>query len=174
MRFYTVLFFSILVSCIAWSADFKPLDVKMGLWETTNTFQTSGMPPVSIPPDALANMTPEQRARVEAMMKGSGNNRTSTVKSCVTREKMNKQEWFNNDNRDCTRTVVSSSSSKLEMRLQCTSNGTKTDGTFRIEALNSENIKGSMQMTSSGGDRPMNMNSNFTSRWIGPNCGDVK
>lgn len=164
----------VIASCLLWAADFKPLDLKMGLWETTSTFQTSGMPPVSIPPDALANMTPEQRARVESMMKGSGNGRTTTAKSCMTPEKMKKHEMFTNDNSDCTRAVVSSSSSKLEMRLQCNSKGTKTDGTFRIEALNSEHVKGSMQMVSTGEDHTMHMNSNFTSRWLGPNCGDVK
>jgi hypothetical protein len=47
-----------------WAADAIKLDVKLGLWETTNTFQTSGMPQVNIPPDALARMTPEQRAKV--------------------------------------------------------------------------------------------------------------
>jgi len=158
-----------------WAADgFKPLDVKLGLWETTNTFQTSGMPQVNIPPDALARMTPEQRARVEAMTKGSGSARTTTQKSCMTREKMNKQEMFTDNKMDCTKTVVSSSSSKLEMRMQCTTDGAKTNGTFRIEAVNSENVKGSMQMATTSGDRTMNMNSNFTAKWLGPDCGDIK
>ena len=119
-------------------------------------------------------MTPEQRARVEAMMKGSGNARTTTVKSCMTPEKMKKHEMFTNDESDCTRTVVSSSGNKLEMRLQCNSNGIKTDGNFRIEAVNSEKRQGSMHMVSTGGDQTMDMISNFTSKWLGPNCGDVK
>lgn len=160
-----------------WAADaIKPLDVKLGLWETTNTFQTSGMPQVSIPPDALAKLTPEQRAKVEAMMQnqGSGRPRTTTQKSCMTREKMDKREMFGEDKKDCTRTVTSSSSSKLEMHMQCTSDGTKSNGTFRIEALNSENVKGSMEMATTSGDRTMNMNSNFTAKWLGPDCGDVK
>jgi len=160
-----------------WAGDaIKPLDVKLGLWEVTNTMQMSGMPPVSIPPDALARMTPDQRARVEAMMKerGLGSPRTRTQKSCMTREKMNKQEIFNDEEKHCTRTVVASSGSKLEMRLQCTTEGATTSGTFRIEALNSENVKGAMQMATTSGDRTMNMNSNFTAKWLGPDCGDVK
>ena len=160
-----------------WAADgIKPLDVKLDLWEVTNTLQTSGMPPVSIPPDALAKMPPEQRAKVEEMMKGmgSGSPKTSTRKSCMTREKMNKQEMFGDDQKQCTRTVVTSSSSKVEVRLQCAMDGTKTNGTFRVEAMNSENVKGSMQMATASGDRTMNMNSNFTAKWLGPDCGDVK
>ena len=160
-----------------WAADgFKPLDVKLALWETTNTFQTSGMPPVSIPPDALAKMTPEQRAKVEEMMKGmgSGSPRTTTTKSCMTREKMNKQQMFGDDKKDCTRTVVNSSGSKIEVRLQCNTDGAKTNGTIRVEAMNSESVKGSMQMQTTSGDHTMNMNSTFTSKWLGPDCGDVK
>ncbi len=160
-----------------WAADgFKPLDVKLGLWETTSSFQTSGMPQVNIPPDALARMTPEQRAKVEEMMKGmgSGSPRTTTTKSCMTREKMNKQQMFTDNKMDCTKTVVSSSSSKLEMRVQCTADGAKTNGTFRVESMNSENVKGSMQMVTTGGDHTVNMNSTFTSKWLGADCGDVK
>ena len=159
-----------------WAADAIKLDMKLGLWETTTSFQTSGMPAVNIPPDALAKMTPEQRAKVEEMMKGmsSGSPRTNTSKSCMTREKINKQQMFSDDKKDCTRTVVSSSPSKLELRLQCNTDGAKTNGTIWVEAMNSESMKGSMQLQTTGGDHTMNMNSTFTSKWLGPDCGDVK
>ena len=160
-----------------WAADgFKPLDVKLGLWETTNTFQTSGMPQMNIPPDALARMTPEQRAKVEETMKGmgSGSPRTTTTKSCMTREKMNKQQMFGDDQKQCTRTVVSSSGTKIEVRLQCNTDGAKINGTIRVEAMNSESVKGSMQMQTTSGDHTMNMNSTFTSKWLGADCGNVK
>jgi len=154
--------------------DLKPLDVKLGLWETTSTSQTSGMPPVNIPPDALARMTPDQRAKVEAMMKGQGSPRTSTVKSCMTPEKMKRSEMFY-EQKQCTKTVVTSTGSKLEMRMHCTmEGGAKADGTVRVERINSESTKGSVQMVSTSGDHTMNMNSTFTSKWLGPDCGDVK
>jgi len=167
----------LVLGCLGlWADEPVKLDVKLGLWETTNTFQTSGMPPVNIPPDALAKMTPEQRAKVEEMMKGlgSGTPRTTTTKSCLTREKMSKHEMFNEDRKDCTHTIVNSSSSRLEMRVQCATERAKTNGTIRIEALSSENVKGSMQMAVTNSDRTMNMNSNFTSKWLGSDCGDVK
>jgi len=40
--------------------------------------------------------------------------------------------------------------------------------------MNSENVKGSMQMATTGGDHTINMNSTFTSKWLGADCGDVK
>ena len=172
----SVLMVVLILGCGLWAEDaIKPLDVKLGLWETTSTFQSSGMPPVNIPPDALARMTPDQRAKVEAMMKGQGSSRTTTTKSCMTREKMKRSEMFYDEQKQCTKTVVSSSSSKLEMRLQCTmEGGGKADGTVRVERMNSESTKGSVQMVSTSGDHTMNMNSTFTSKWLGPDCGDVK
>ena len=159
-----------------WAGDsFKPLDVKLGLWETTSTFQTTGMPQMNIPPDALARMTPEQRAKVEEMMKGSGSPRTNTVKACMTREKMNRAEMFGADRKNCTRTVVNSSGTKTEFRMECTSDdGTKVNGIVRVERTSADSVKGSMQMTTTTSDRTMNMNSTFTSKWLGPDCGDVK
>ena len=159
-----------------WAGDaFKPLEVKLGLWETTSTFQSSGMPAVNIPEDALARMTPEQRAKVEQMMKGSGSPRTNTAKSCMTREKMNRAEAFGADRKNCTRTVESSSGSKTEVRMECTTDdGGKVNGIVRVERISSDSVKGSMQMTTTSGDRTMNMNSTFTSKYLGPDCGDVK
>jgi len=173
---------SVLVSLLflacswVWAADaVKPLDVKLGLWETTNTFQSSGMPPVNIPPDTLARMTPDQRAKMEAMMKGQGSSRTTTTKSCMTLEKMKRSEMFYEEQKQCTKTVVTSSSSKLEMRMQCTmEGGGRADGTVRVERISSESTKGSVQMVTTSGDHTMNMNSTFTSKWLGPDCGDVK
>jgi hypothetical protein len=172
---------SVLVSLIflactsVWAADdLKPLDVKLGLWETTNTFQSSGMPPMNIPPDALARMTPDQRAKVESMMKNQGSPRTTTTKSCMTPEKMKRSEMFY-EQKQCTKTVVTSSSSRMEMRMHCTmEGGAKADGTVRVERINSESSKGSVQIVSTSGDHTMNMNSTFTSKWLGPDCGDVK
>jgi Protein of unknown function (DUF3617) len=171
---------SVLVSLIflactsVWAADdLKPFDVKLGLWETTTSVQTSGMAPVNIPPDALARMTPDQRAKVEAMMKNQGSPRTSTTKSCMTPEKMKRSEFY--EQKQCTKTVVSSTGSKLEMRMHCTmEGGAKADGTVRVEKISSESTRGSVQMTSTSADHTMNMNSTFTSRWLGADCGDVK
>ena len=50
-----------------WAADkLTPLNIKEGLWEMTVTHSMTGMP--AIPPETLAKMPPEQRARIEAAM----------------------------------------------------------------------------------------------------------
>ena len=56
----------------------------------TVTHSMSGMPAIpNIPPDVLAKMPPEQRARVEAAMKGGPS--TDVRKECITKEKLEKQ-----------------------------------------------------------------------------------
>ena len=158
-----------------WAADkVQPLDIKLGLWEVTTTHTMSGMPP--IPEEALAHMTPEQRARMEESMKGamSGKPKTTTRKDCITKEKLNKDDLFGEDRKDCTRTIVTASSSRTEMKMQCQQENVKMDGTFRMEAVNSEQVKGNMKMVSSGGGRTMNVDMDFNARYLGAACGDTK
>ncbi|MFY9531846.1 MAG: DUF3617 family protein [Candidatus Acidiferrales bacterium] len=152
----------------------QPLDIKLGLWEATNNSQVTGALP--IPPEVLARMTPEQRAKFEEAMKARASQGPTarTYKSCITKEKINDQHVFDEGRKSCIRTVVTSTSSELEMHMECMDAGTKRRGTFRIEAINSENVKGSVQMVSSSNDRTMNINSNFTAKWISPDCGDTK
>src|SRR5580765_3956296 len=68
----------------------QPLNVKPGLWETTTTHKTSGAPP--IPPETLAKLSREQRARLEDRMNANSAGSTNTVtdKHCVTKEDVEK------------------------------------------------------------------------------------
>ena len=152
-----------------------PLNVKEGLWEMTVTHSMTGMPAMpAIPPDTLAKMTPEQRARMEAMMKGGAS--TDVRKECITKEKLEKQSAFSDNRKECTRTVLSSTSSKLEMKIHCEKSGEQgsMDGTLLVEAIGSDNVKGKMQAVTNASGRTMNMNFTFSSRYLGPACGDVK
>lgn len=165
----------LLWSFAIWAADrVQPLDIKTGLWEITTTNLMSGMPP--IPPETLARMTPEQRARFEESMKAtmSGKPKTTTRKDCVTREKLNKDYLFGEERKQCTRTVITASSSKTEMKMQCQEENMKMDGTVRMEVLSSEQVKGTVKMMATGSGRTMNVDVDFNARYLGPVCGDTK
>lgn len=159
---------------VLWAADkITPLNVKEGLWEVTVTHSMSGMPAMpAIPPETLAKMPPEQRARIEAMMKGGAS--TDVRKDCVTKEKLDKQTAFSDNRKECTRTVVNSTGSKLEIKLHCEDKQTSGDGTLLVEALGSDNVKGSMHFVTNSNSRTMNMDFTFSSKYLGPACGDVK
>ena len=105
----------------SWTADaVQPLDVKPGLWETTTTTEMGGMPPM--PADVLAKMTPEQRAKMEAAMKARAAQgaKTTTRRTCWTKEELSKPLTFGDDDKSCQRTIISSSRSKQEGHLECT------------------------------------------------------
>jgi hypothetical protein len=161
-------------SLTLWAADnITALNLKEGLWEITTTHSMSGTPAMpAVPPDALAKMPPEQRARVEAAMKGGPS--TDVRKECITKEKLEKHSAFSNNRGDCTRTVVNSTGSKLEVKIHCEEKQTSTDGTLVLETVGSDRVKGTMQAVTNANGHTMNMNFTFSSKYLGPACGDVK
>ena len=157
----------------AWAAEkIQPLNVKPGLWETTSTVTRSGEMP--IPAEFLARMTPEQRAKLEARMKANSaqNTKTRTYKTCETKEKLQRTPFA--DAKECSLTIVSSTSSKAELRMSCQTEGLKSSGDMLVEALSPASIRGSGHMTATGGGRNMNMNTMLSSKWLGSSCGDIK
>src|SRR5260370_35572335 len=121
------------------------LNVKLGLWEGTSTTTMTGMPAIDL--DKM-NLTPEQRAKMEAAMKMNplAPGRPPIVrKECITQEKLNKP-LFHNEDKNCKRTVWSRSSTGEEIQFQCT--GTRPSaGNLMIEALWPENVKVTSKMT---------------------------
>jgi hypothetical protein len=162
---------AMLACSVASAADFRPLDVKTGEWETTMTGQTSGMPP--IPADVLNRLTPDQRAKMEAAMqaRGMGGPKTSVNKSCLTKDKLDKPFSTGDDStKACTRTLITSSGSRQEIRIECNREGMKSTGTVKVEALDAHNVKGSMVMAVTSGEHTMTMNYTFTTKWLGAAC----
>jgi Protein of unknown function (DUF3617) len=157
-----------------WATDkITPLNVKEGLWEMTVTHSMTGMPATAnIPADALAKMTPEQRARIEAMMKGGPS--TDVRKECITREKLEKNSAFSASRGNCTRTLVNSTSHKLEVKFHCEEKQSSSDGTFLVEVMGSDNVNGTMHSVINNNGRTMNMDFTISSKYLGPTCGDVK
>jgi uncharacterized protein DUF3617 len=147
----------------------QPLDVKLGLWEVTTAATTGGQIPV--PAEVLAKLTPGQRARIEERLKAqsSGTTKTTTRRQCLTKEQLDKGATFGEERKSCTRTVLTSTSSRLDLRVECADQGRTSEGTLQIEALDSENVRGTAQSMFSG-DHTLNPGSTFTARWIGPIC----
>ena len=157
--------------------DVKPFDIKVGLWETSTTTEMSGMAMPNmpqIPPEALARMPPEQRARIEAMMKGRGGSPNAmTVKSCMTKESLDRGALFNQQDKSCTMKVVSSTPSKQVMHMDCTRDNNHMTGDMTVERVDAEHAKGNMVMKSEG-EHAMNMKMSFQTKWLSADCGDVK
>jgi len=167
-------FAAALFCATAWAADITPMNVKTGQWESTMTSETSGQLP--IPQEMLDKMSPEQRAKMEAAMKARGaqGSRANTYKSCLKKEDLEKP--FSNDEtrKSCKQTIVTSSPTHQEIHMECEIGGGKQSGTFKVDAVDSGNVKGTMQMVASNGGRSMNVNSTFSAKWLGPVCTESK
>jgi hypothetical protein len=188
----TTILFGIAILCplaALTAQEIKPFDAKPGLWESTTTLEIPGMPAMpamQLTPDQLAKIPEAQRAQVLAMMNGRGGSpRTTTTKSCVTKESLNRAMAFANDNNqaNCTRKVVSSSSDKIQLHMECQPDKTNMTmvGDMTVERLDAEHVKGSATFKNSGtgpanGNAPRTMESKmtFSTRWLSADCGDVK
>ena len=172
----TALLAAVLFSAAVLLADgVQPLNVKTGLWETTMNMTISGLPPVPADMQSkLDQLPPDQRARVEAMLKSryGGVPQTSTYKSCIKKEDLNKYP-FSDPQRKCTYTVATSTGSKMDVSGTCppANDGMKVDFKLHLEALDSEHVKGTGQMVITGsGGNTMNGNYNGSGKWLGATC----
>jgi hypothetical protein len=147
---------------------FQPLNIKPGLWEVTTTETTNELP---IPAGILQKLTPEQRTRIEERIEArkSESGRIITKKQCLTREQIDHGIPFGVQAKSCTRTVVTSRLTEVEMQVQCLEHGVNTEGTVQIEVLSSENVKGSTRFSKNQENAP-GPPSTFTAKWIGPVC----
>lgn len=161
-----------IATCLAlWAADFHPLDVKTGEWESTVIIDMNGPPP--IPAEMLARMTPEQRAKFEERTK-SLSGRPTVSKYCITKDKLDKPLLWGKDDKACSYSLATSTGSAQEIHVACSNERMKSSGTIRIQALDSENVKGSTHITMTSGDRTTNINSSITAKWVGPACSSNK
>jgi hypothetical protein len=166
----------LLLPLVAAAADFTPLGLKPGLWESTVTMKI-GSPMASIPPEqraqmeaAMANMPPARRAQMEAMLAGRG--QPTVTKVCLTKDSMSRALDFGAQQRkNCQVKVVSSSPTTQQVEMECTTDNNKLTGTMTFEALSPESGKATIQMSQDGVQK---MNMTVNTRYLGPDCGDVK
>jgi hypothetical protein len=150
------------------------LDVRTGLWEVTSTGETTGMPP--IPPEALARMPPQQRAQVQASIAAAmgQSSKPDVTRSCITEKTLQRGMDFNERERaNCKRTLLSSSSSQIDVRMECTGSE-KTNGTFHIEAIDRQAIRGNLNLVVTNGANTMTIRRTMQGKWLGSDCGGVK
>jgi hypothetical protein len=107
-------------------------------------------------------------------MKARADGENKTYKECLTKEKLEKSMMFEHEHKDCTRVVTTSTGSKVDLHFTCDKKGNKVDVAVVMEALNSETVKGTTRITSSGGTAAFNMSSAFNGKWMGAACGDVE
>ena len=153
---------------------FQPLNIKTGLWETTRTIKTAGEMP--LPAGTLEKLTPEQRARLQERMSANSaaHSTTTTDKHCVTKVELEERKLEVSASKECRPTVTTSTSSVAKGKMTCETEGMRGSATFEAEALDSEHVKGSAHGSFNGGGHTLNFDGSFSSKWLGPACGNVE
>jgi len=150
----------------------EPLDIKPGLWETTTTTESSGLPPID-----TSKMTPEQRARFEAAMKAreAQGPRTRVHRGCLTKERLAHQPFDDPDSKDmkCTVTLQSSSRTHWKGKSVCTGERTRV-AEFDVQALSRERVRGTAKVDVGDARHAMHVRATLSSRWLSSDCGSVK
>src|SRR5437868_5425364 len=92
---------TVLLPVVLAAADTPALNVRLGLWETTSTTNVGGQMPID-----TSKMTPEQKARMEAAMRGMLGKHTNTTTSCLTKERLERGTFTDEQDRpDCKTTI---------------------------------------------------------------------
>ena len=155
------------------SASAAPLNVRLGLWESTTTTESSGMPPID-----TSSVPPEQRARIEAMLKKrqAQGPRTLVFKTCLTKEKLERDPFANSAQRgeSCSTHMISQSSTHWQGKTVCTGNGRQREVTINYSALSRERVKGTIRVRLSGAGREMEIHGTIAGKWLGPDCGKLR
>jgi hypothetical protein len=142
MRKTILLTASFLPGIVLLAATLEPLNVKTGVWQVTMTNTISGLPAPT----------------------------TNTYKTCVRKEDLNKYP-FTDPKDKCTWTVQNSTGNKMDATGTCMPAGQgKVDFDIHLEALDSENVKGTGQLTFNGPGGSMNGNYSATAKWASATC----
>lgn len=113
-----------------------PLNVKTGAWQILMTTRTTG---TMIPPAALQQMAPEQRARVAAAMKArEGKSDSHDFKSCVTADDLK------------TGSAFGGNATHQEVRMACSGNDAHS-GTAVFDAPTPTTIIGKIDVNAARG-----------------------
>jgi uncharacterized protein DUF3617 len=150
-----------------------PMNVKTGLWQSTSTITIIGG--LGLPPEVLAKMSDEQKARYAAAMQAQsgGHSSTHTNKGCLTQKDLTTdpfaQKNSDDENIHCHGTLLSSTSTDIVLRETCTGEASMTY-TMKIHAVDQEHATGTGTGTATMGGHTMNSSVKFDSKWIGATC----
>ena len=145
-------------------------NAKPGAWEMTITTLTTGMP---APPDMLAQMSPEQRAKIEAMMQArAGKPSTHVYPSCITQKDLEEDRIIkeSDDENHCTQQIITKSANKLVLEKRCPAPRASTSK-MTMEAKTPESIVASIDMVQGGARGKVHVD--MKGHWLRASCAGI-
>lgn len=155
-----------------------------GLWDHEITMKSGGGQmdaAMARMQEQLANMPPEKRAQMEAMMAqrgisigaAAGGGPAIKAKVCLTPEQAARDEVPQDQRGQCKQTSRSRSGNTLKFTMECTGqNPGRGEGEFTL--ISPKETQGKVSITMTGGARTGTVDMDMRARWLAADCGDVK
>jgi hypothetical protein len=188
---------------VAPPSDYR--SVRLGLWELTDETRMQGGPAIDISQiqahiaEDMKEMTPEQRARIQALMqrqaaRSAGAPSSHTRQECLTaagRDKGWTGDMARGDHAgDCAMTELSRTASTVVVNMSCSgrdkgqiaeaegrghgpTNMSQT-GTVTFEIKSPTEMSSRVQLSGMMGDKPLKTDITMHGRWVAADCGTVK
>lgn len=173
--------FAIAAVALAAGAAFAQSQMKPGLWEVTQHMKTaSGQMEQQMAQmqQQMASMPPEQRKMVEQMMAqrgmklGTAGGNGMTMKICMTREMIERNQMPQQQRGDCKTTLQPRVGNTTKMSFTCTNPPSNGEGQYTLTSADAYSMK--MVVNTQVQGRPETMNMEGSGRWLGADCGDIQ
>lgn len=153
---------------------------KPGLWEITskvggNSEMNLAMAQMQ---KEMANMPPEQRKQMEAMLGKQGMSMSSApgggmqIKTCISKEMAEKSQMPIQTQGDCTSTVSDKTSTGMRLKFVCTNPPSSGDGQITFSGDSAYAMK--MNVTASRQGKAQTTTIEGSGKWLGADCGSIK
>lgn len=158
-----------------------PARRKPGLWEVQSATQGGSMPGGAMPDmdEAMRQMSPQQRAMVEKMMKERGvgaGAQPHSFRYCLSKERAERDFVPQTDpDTECSHTMSSTSASEAKFSFSCKrKDGSTVQGDGRAYGLSPESYAMDMRMKMQHEGKPMEMTMQQKGKWLGSDCKGLK
>lgn len=182
-------------------AESIKVDMHPGLWENNMTWEGDGLKAIQAQQTEemkaamaemkaqFANMPPEQRKQMEALMAQSGmqmnengvsfnddqvqiSTSGSNVKSCITQAEIDRGEFPDNAE-GCKSTMQKIGDNRFKATFVCSGDG-QSSGESEVTFQSPKQYSGTGKMTTQLEGKTHQMNFKLEGRWLGSDCGAVK
>ncbi len=170
-----------LAACIAaFACHAGAQNLKPGLWEITQRMGGSPQMDQAMAQmqKQMAAMPPEQRKQMEDMLAkqgvqmGSSGAGGMSVKVCMTKEMVERNEFPAQQQGDCKTTTQQRTGNTMKMAFTCTQPPSSGEGQFTFVSPEAYAMKMAVTTTMRGKAESMTMEGN--GKWQGADCGSVK
>lgn len=157
-------------------------NMKPGLWQINHKMQSSNAQleqAMAQMREHMANMSPEQRKAMEAMMAKHGVTMPSAdpegtivMKMCMTKEMAAHNRVPIQHQGNCTHTQSPVVGNTMKISFQCTQPPASGEGQVTFNGDDAYAL--TMKITSTANGKPETVSMDATGKWLGANCGNIK